>query len=110
MQFSEHWLRTWVNPPLDSDQLAHTLTMAPLRDPIRNIVYSAEPHDVDSVIVHGRMVMQNRKVLGAAPDDVLAARMQAAGERLWQRVKAHDRDGRDVDAYSPQTYAYWEGP
>ena len=30
MQFSENWLRTWVNPPLDSDQLAHTLTMAGL--------------------------------------------------------------------------------
>ena len=30
MQFSEHWLRTWVNPPLDSDQLAHKLTMAGL--------------------------------------------------------------------------------
>ena len=30
MQFSERWLRTWVNPPLDSDQLAHTLTMAGL--------------------------------------------------------------------------------
>ena len=30
MQFSEHWLRTWANPPLDSDRLAHTLTMAGL--------------------------------------------------------------------------------
>ena len=30
MQFSEHWLRTWVNPPLDSEQLAHLLTMAGL--------------------------------------------------------------------------------
>jgi len=30
MQFSEHWLRTWANPPLDSDQLAHVLTMAGL--------------------------------------------------------------------------------
>lgn len=30
MQFSEHWLRTFVNPPLDSGALAHTLTMAGL--------------------------------------------------------------------------------
>jgi cytosine/adenosine deaminase-related metal-dependent hydrolase len=89
---------------------AHTLTMAPLRDPIRNIVYSAEPHDVETIIIHGRTVMQGRKVLGAAPDEVLSARMQAAGERLWERIKKHDRNFRDVDAYSPQTYAYWEGP
>ena len=30
MQFSEHWLRSLVNPPLDSGELAHLLTMAGL--------------------------------------------------------------------------------
>lgn len=30
MQFSESWLRSLCNPPLDSEQLAHTLTMAGL--------------------------------------------------------------------------------
>jgi phenylalanyl-tRNA synthetase beta chain len=30
MQFSEHWLRSLINPPLDSDELAHLLTMAGL--------------------------------------------------------------------------------
>ncbi|HLD09454.1 MAG TPA: phenylalanine--tRNA ligase subunit beta, partial [Methylophilaceae bacterium] len=30
MQFSEQWLRTFVNPSLDSDALAHALTMAGL--------------------------------------------------------------------------------
>lgn len=30
MQFSEQWLRTWVNPALPSDELAHLLTMAGL--------------------------------------------------------------------------------
>lgn len=30
MQFSEQWLRSLVNPPLDSDALAHLLTMAGL--------------------------------------------------------------------------------
>ena len=28
MKFSEHWLRTLVDPPLDSTALAHALTMA----------------------------------------------------------------------------------
>ncbi len=87
---------------------AHTLTMAPLRDPIRNIVYSAEPHDVETVIIHGRIVMEGRKVLGAASDDVLAARMQAAGERLWARIKQHDRLNRGADEFSPQSYSYWD--
>ncbi len=30
MQFSEHWLRSLVNPPLDTNELAHALTMAGL--------------------------------------------------------------------------------
>jgi phenylalanyl-tRNA synthetase beta chain len=30
MQFSERWLRTFVNPPLDSDELARLLTMSGL--------------------------------------------------------------------------------
>jgi phenylalanyl-tRNA synthetase beta chain len=30
MQFSQHWLHTWVNPQLSAEQLAHTLTMAGL--------------------------------------------------------------------------------
>src|SRR5450432_2971382 len=30
MKLSEHWLRTLVDPPLDSDALAHALTMAGL--------------------------------------------------------------------------------
>ena len=28
MKFSENWLRSFVNPPLSSDELAHALTMA----------------------------------------------------------------------------------
>src|SRR4030065_1819752 len=30
MKFSENWLRTWVDPDLSSEALAHTLTMAGL--------------------------------------------------------------------------------
>ncbi len=39
MKFSEHWLRTLVDPPIDSDALADGLTMAGLeveaRGPLR---------------------------------------------------------------------------
>src|SRR5438105_15764628 len=30
MKFSEHWLRTLADPPIDSDSLAHAVTMAGL--------------------------------------------------------------------------------
>src|SRR5262249_21538156 len=48
MKFSEHWLRTLVDPPLDSAALAHALTMAgfeveertPAAPPFRGVVVS----------------------------------------------------------------------
>jgi phenylalanyl-tRNA synthetase beta chain len=41
MQFSEAWLRTWVNPELSTDELAHTLTMAGLE--VEEIERAAPP-------------------------------------------------------------------
>ena len=51
MQFSENWLRTWVNPPLDSEQLAHALTMAGLE--VEDVTAVAPP---SSGIVVGQVV------------------------------------------------------
>jgi phenylalanyl-tRNA synthetase beta chain len=41
MQFSEHWLRQFVNPPLDADALGHALTMAGLE--VEEQVIVAQP-------------------------------------------------------------------
>jgi phenylalanyl-tRNA synthetase beta chain len=41
MQFSEAWLRTWVNPKLTTDELAHTLTMAGLE--VEEVTRGAPP-------------------------------------------------------------------
>ena len=64
MQFSEQWLRTYVNPSLDSDALSHALTMAglevegldPVAAPFTHVVIaqiiSAEKHpDADRLQV-----------------------------------------------------------
>ena len=47
MRFSENWLRTFVDPPCTSDELAHALTMAGLE------VEAVEPaaSDFDKVVV-----------------------------------------------------------
>jgi 5-methylthioadenosine/S-adenosylhomocysteine deaminase len=87
----------------------NTLTMAPLRDPIRNIVYSAEPHDVEAVIVDGNVVMENRQVLRAKVDAVLAKALQTSGEKMWPSVKKSDLLGRDVDQLSPLSFPLWNG-
>src|SRR5262249_40705351 len=49
---------------------ADGFTMTPLRDPIRNLVYYAQPSDLADVMVDGRLVLEDGVVIGA---DVAAA-------------------------------------
>jgi 5-methylthioadenosine/S-adenosylhomocysteine deaminase len=80
-----------------------TLSMAPVRDPIKNLVYNAQADDVDTVIIDGRIVMRDRQIAGM---DLrrLARHLQAAGERMWAAMPAVDRIGRDADGLSPKLY------
>ena len=44
MKFSEHWLRTLVDPPIDSAELAHRLTMAGFEVEEQIVVIVARVH------------------------------------------------------------------
>ena len=54
MQFSEAWLRSLVNPALDTPQLAHALTMAglevealaPAAPPFTRVVVAEVPDEI----------------------------------------------------------------
>ena len=81
--------------------------MTPLRDPVKNIVYNATAEDIDRVWVNGRLVVDGGRVLAVDERAVLRA-LQAAGERMWPRMKEHDWAGRDVDGLSPLTYRPWD--
>jgi 5-methylthioadenosine/S-adenosylhomocysteine deaminase len=87
---------------------ADGFTMTPLRDPIRNLVYYAQPSDLADVLVDGRLLVEDGVVLGA---DVPAAtrRVQEAGERMWSRWPAGDWAGRRLDEVAPQTYSDFAG-
>jgi phenylalanyl-tRNA synthetase beta chain len=56
MKISESWLRSWVNPPLDSEALAHQLTMAGLEvdsnDPIAPPFNGVVVGEVLTVVQH----------------------------------------------------------
>ena len=86
-----------------------TLNMAPLRDPVKNLVYYAEMEDLHTVIIDGRTVVEQGRVLAADQLEV-ARRLQQAGEQMWPRMDQHDWDGRDVDQLSPLTFPRWTGP
>jgi cytosine/adenosine deaminase-related metal-dependent hydrolase len=85
-----------------------SLFMTPLRDPIKNIVYSAQAEDLNTAIVDGEVRMRDRQVLGV---DVaaLARNLQTAGERMWPRMAAADWAGRSADQLSPQSFPAFEG-
>jgi cytosine/adenosine deaminase-related metal-dependent hydrolase len=84
-----------------------TLNMAPLRDPVKNVVYYAEMEDLDTVLIDGKIVVENRQVLGADERQVVR-NLQRAAERMWPRMAEHDWDGRDVDTLSPLTLPKWQ--
>ena len=86
-----------------------SLWMAPLRDPVKNIVYSAQAADVLTVIVNGRVVLRDGAIPDAPDIRTMARRVQQSGERMWANMGKGDWAGRGADALSPQTFAPWVG-
>lgn len=86
-----------------------SLWMSPLRDPVKNIVYSAQAADVNTVIVNGRVVLRDGVIPDAPDIEVLARRLQQSGERMWANIGKGDWAGRGADELSPQSFAVWDG-
>ncbi len=86
---------------------ADTMAMRPLRDPVKNIVYSATSRSVSTVIADGRVVVDRGRVLGVSESEIVT-RVQALAEKVWAGVKDHDWAGRTVDEMSPMSYRLWE--
>ena len=80
-----------------------SLFMTPLRDPIRNIVFSATAEDLDTSIIDGRVVMENGIVPGYDPVE-LGRAVQEGAEAMWDGMKSRDWAGRDIEQLSPSSY------
>jgi cytosine/adenosine deaminase-related metal-dependent hydrolase len=80
-----------------------SLFMTPVRDPVRNIVYSAQAEDLNSVMIDGHWVMRDRTIPGLDPL-ALAAGVQEAAERMWAGIGPGDWAGRDIDRLSPESF------
>jgi cytosine/adenosine deaminase-related metal-dependent hydrolase len=81
-----------------------SMFMAPLRDPIKNLVYSATPDDLHSVMIDGAWVMRDGVVL-TVDEAKVASRLQEAGDRMWANVGPGDWANRSADELAPQTFA-----
>jgi len=85
-----------------------SLFMAPVRDPIKNIVYSAEAEDLRSVMIDGAWVMRDGKVLNV-DERAVVAKLQSAGERMWDRIGPGDWAHRTAEELAPQTFGPFRG-
>jgi cytosine/adenosine deaminase-related metal-dependent hydrolase len=83
-----------------------SLSMAPVRDPIKSIVYSAQPSDVVLSVIAGREVLRDGVVDGLQ-EEVIARGLQVAAEALWAELAMHDSRGRTVEDIAPQTLPTW---
>ncbi len=77
--------------------------MVPVRDPIRNLVYSGGRSAVDKVMIDGALVVDDGRVL-LWDETELARRVQEIAEGMWERASEVDPLGRTPDDLSPPSY------
>ncbi|MDJ1466096.1 amidohydrolase family protein [Nitratireductor sp. GZWM139] len=80
-----------------------SLSMTPLRDPIRNIVYSAQSEDLHSTMIDGEWVMRDREVKGFSVPE-LTAQVQRGAEYMWENMHHQDWGQRDINTLSPESF------
>jgi len=80
-----------------------SLFMTPMRDPVRNIVYSAQAEDLNATMVDGNFIMKDRIVLGFDIKSLMAD-LQAGAEYMWANMHRQDWAHRDINALSPESF------
>ncbi len=95
-----------IAPGVKADLLiwsGQSLTMTPMRDPVKNLVFSAQAEDLETVLVDGEVVMHDRQIPGVDLAQ-LSADLQSGADRMWAQMHKGDWAGRDVDTLSPQSF------
>ena len=84
-----------------------TIEMSPVRDVVKNIVYSATRHSIDRVYVGGNCVVKDGMVPNINEEE-LARELQEVSEGSWSRTAQKDRLHRTVDELSPLSCPKYE--
>ncbi|MGO3147902.1 MAG: amidohydrolase family protein [Leucobacter sp.] len=80
-----------------------SLFMTPVRDVVKNIVYSATPGEISRVIVNGKTVLEEGVVLGIDEASTIDG-LQAYADEMWGQISESDWKGRTADEMSPPTF------
>jgi 5-methylthioadenosine/S-adenosylhomocysteine deaminase len=74
-----------------------------VRDPIKSLVECGVGDDVETVIIDGKTVMENREIPGMDMGALLEE-AQASGERVWASLPDWDPLERTADNACPYCY------
>jgi 5-methylthioadenosine/S-adenosylhomocysteine deaminase len=77
------------------------MNLVPVRDPLKSMIYSANANDVDTVMVAGKVLVQNGKCLYIDEDEV-KENLQRAAERVWAKIEK-------IETVSPSALKIIEG-
>jgi hypothetical protein len=79
-------------------------------NPIRSLVDCSRASDVETVIVNGQIVMDNRYIPAAPALDALLARARRFAEAYWVAYTQLSWDGRTAAETFPNAFPWVEGP
>ena len=84
-----------------------TINNVPCRDPVKNIVNAASRSDVEYVIVNGKVIVDEGKLL-TIDESKLVKQVQKTTEAIWDRIPENHYLGQHSDEVSPQSFKPWE--
>lgn len=84
----------------------NSLTMTPLRDPVRNIAYSALPSDIDRVVINGAPVLVDGRPTYTDEEEIVRD-LQDAAVDVWSKLGEHHHAERSVDEISLPSLKRW---
>jgi cytosine/adenosine deaminase-related metal-dependent hydrolase len=84
-----------------------SIRMSPVRDPIRNLVYGATDQDIDTVIVDGKTIVEDGRVLGM-DEHKLANDLQRIGDHFIDSIPDRNNAGKTAEEISPISFPLWE--
>jgi cytosine/adenosine deaminase-related metal-dependent hydrolase len=84
-----------------------TLNNVPCRDPVKNVVNSASRNDVEYVIIDGKVVVNDGKLV-TLNEKKLVKEVQKKTEKIWERIPENHYLGQTSDEVSPQSFKLWE--
>lgn len=85
-----------------------TMRYGPVLDPVKSLVECGVGDDVDTVIIDGQTIMENRTIAGVDMDK-LRQMAQASGERVWASVPDWDPLGRTAEEACPYCFPLTKG-